>query len=75
MYGTWSFTLWEEHRPRDYDKRVLKRIFETKWEEAAGGWRRLHNEELRNLYASPDIIRMIKSRRMRWAEHVARIAR
>jgi hypothetical protein len=49
---------------------VLRRIFDSKKEEVAGGWRRLHNEELRNLYASPNIIRDIRSRRKRWAEHV-----
>jgi hypothetical protein len=52
---------------------VLRRIFEPKREEVAGGWRRLHNEELHYLYASPNIITVIKSRRMRWAEHVARM--
>jgi hypothetical protein len=50
---------------------VLRRIFGPKREEVAGGWRRLHNEELHNLYTSPNIIRVIKSRRIRWAEHVA----
>jgi hypothetical protein len=54
-------------------KKVLRRIFVPKREEVAGGWRRLHNEELRNMYTSLNIIRMIKSRRMRWARHVARM--
>jgi hypothetical protein len=49
------------------------RIFEPKKDEVTGGWRKLHNEELRNLYSSPNIIRMIKSRRMRWAGHIARM--
>jgi hypothetical protein len=49
------------------------RIFGPKRDEVAGAWRRLHNEELHNFYASPNIIRVIKSRRMRWAEHVARM--
>jgi hypothetical protein len=50
---------------------MLKRIFGPKREEVAGGWRRLHNEELHNLYTSPNVIMVIKSRRMRWAGHVA----
>jgi hypothetical protein len=54
-----------------FDNRVLRRIFETKRDEATGQWRRLHNEELNDLYSSPNIIRVIKSRRMRWAGHVA----
>jgi hypothetical protein len=57
---------------RVFEKWVLRRIFEPKREEVAGGWRRLHNEELHNLYASPNIIRVIKSRNVRWANHVAR---
>jgi hypothetical protein len=52
---------------------VLRRIFGTKRVEVTGGWRKLHNEELHNLYSSPSIIRMIRSRRMRWAGHVARM--
>jgi hypothetical protein len=55
-----------------FENRVL-RIFGPKIDEVTGGWRNLHNEELHNLYSSPSIIRMIKSRRMRWAGHVARI--
>jgi hypothetical protein len=73
LYGcaTWSLTLREEHRLRVFENRVLRRIFVPKRDEATGEWRKLHNEELHNLYLSPDIIRQIKSRRMRWAEHVA----
>jgi hypothetical protein len=56
-----------------FENRVLRGIFGPKREEVAGGWRRLHNEELHNLYASPNIIRVIKSRRMKWARHVARM--
>jgi hypothetical protein len=56
-----------------FENRVLRRIFGPKRDEMAGGWRKLHNEELRNLYSSPRIIRIIKSRRMIWAGHVARM--
>jgi hypothetical protein len=52
---------------------VLRRIFGPKRDEVTGGWRKLHNEELRDLYSSPSIIRMIKLRRIRWAGHVARM--
>jgi hypothetical protein len=55
-----------------FENRVL-RIFGPKRDDVTGGWRKLHNEELHNLYSSPRIIRMIKSRRMRWAEHVVRM--
>jgi hypothetical protein len=61
----WSVTLREEHSLRVLENRVLGRIFGPKREEVVGGWRRLHNEELHNLFASSDIIRSIKSRRMR----------
>ena len=56
-----------------FENRVLRRIFEPKRDEVTGEWRKLHNEELNNLYSSPNIVRVIKSRRMRWAGHVARI--
>jgi hypothetical protein len=62
--------LREEHRLRVFENRVLRRIFGPKWEED-GSWRKLHNDELHSLYSSPNIVRMIKSRRMRWAGHVA----
>jgi hypothetical protein len=55
------------------ENRVLRRIFGPKRDELTGGWRKLHNEELHNLYSSPSIIRMIKPRRMRWAGHAARM--
>jgi hypothetical protein len=55
------------------ENRVLRRIFGPKRDEVTGGWRKLYNEELRDLYSSPSIIRIIKSRRMRWAGHVVRI--
>jgi hypothetical protein len=75
LYGceTWSLTLREEHRLRASENRVLRRIFGPKRDEVTGEWRKLHNEELHNLYSYPDIIRLIKSRRMRWAGHVARM--
>jgi hypothetical protein len=57
---------------RVFENRVLRRIFGPKRDEVTGGWRKLHKEELHNLYSSPSIIRMIKSRRMRWGGHVAR---
>jgi hypothetical protein len=66
-----GLTLREEHRLRVLENRVLRGIFGPKREEVEGGWRRLHNEELHNLYASPNIIRVTKSRGMRWAGHVA----
>jgi hypothetical protein len=75
LYGreTWSFTLREEHRLRVFENRVLRRIFGPKKDEVTGEWRKLHNEELHNLYSSPDIIRQVKSRQMRWAGHIARM--
>jgi hypothetical protein len=71
--GIWFLTLREEHRLRVFENRVLKRIFGLKRDEVMEGWRKLHNEELCDLYSSPSIIRIIKSRRMRWAGHVARM--
>jgi hypothetical protein len=65
--------LREEHRLRVFENRVLRRIFGPKRDEVTGYWRKLHNEELHNMYSSPNIIRMIKSRRMRWAGHVVRM--
>jgi hypothetical protein len=56
-----------------FENRVLRRIFLPKRDEVTGDWRKLHNEELHNLYSSPDIIRQVKSRRMRWTGHVARM--
>jgi hypothetical protein len=75
LYGfeAWSLTLREEHGPRVFENRVLRGIFEPKRDEVTGEWRRLHNEELYVLYSSPNIVRVIKSRRMRWAGHVARM--
>jgi hypothetical protein len=58
-----------------FENRVLKRIFGPKRDEVTGGWRKLHNEELYTLYSSPSVIRLIKSRMMRWKGHVARMGR
>jgi hypothetical protein len=65
--------LRKEHRLRVFENRVPRRIYGPKWEEVAGGWRRLHNEELHNLCDSPNIVRVIKSRMVRWAGHVAHV--
>jgi hypothetical protein len=65
----------EEHRLRAFENRVLRRLFGPKRDEEKGEWRKLHNKELHDLYSSPSIIRIIKSRRMRWAGHVARMGR
>jgi hypothetical protein len=75
VYGCeiWSVTLREEHRLRVFENRVLRGIFGPKRIEITGEWRRLRNEELNDLHSSPNIIRVIKSRRMRWAGHVARV--
>jgi hypothetical protein len=77
LYGfkTCSLTLREEHRLRVFENGVLRRIFGPKRDEVTGGWRKLHNEELHNLYFSPNVIRMIKSSKMRWTCHVARLGK
>jgi hypothetical protein len=74
LYGCeiWSLTLREEHRLRVYKNKLLRRIFGPKRGKVIG-FRKPHNEELHNVYSSPSIIRMIKSLRMRWAGHVARV--
>jgi hypothetical protein len=73
LYGceTWSLTLREKHRLRLSKNRVLRSVFGPKRDEVTGEWKKLHNEELHILYSSPNIIRQIRSRRMRWAGHVA----
>jgi hypothetical protein len=75
LYGceTWSLTLREEQRLRVFEIRVLRRVFGPKRDKVTGEWRRLYNKELNDLYTSPNIIRVIKSRKMRWAGHVARM--
>ncbi|KAJ4448615.1 hypothetical protein ANN_00005 [Periplaneta americana] len=75
LYGceTWTLTLREEQRLGVFENKVLRKIFGVKRDEVTGEWRKLHNAELHALYSSPDIIRNIKSRRLRWAEHIARM--
>jgi hypothetical protein len=75
LYGceSWSLTLREECRLRVFENRVLRRIFGPKRDEVRGEWRRLHNKELYAVYSSPNMIRVIKSRRLRWTGHVARM--
>jgi hypothetical protein len=74
-YETWSLILREEHRLRVFTNRLLKRIFGPKRDEVRGGLRKMHNEGFHNLYSSPSIIRMNRSRRMRWVVDVARMGR
>ena len=75
LYGceTWSLTLREECRLRVFENKVLRRVFGPKRDDVTGEWRKLHNEELNDLYSLPSIVRVVKSRRMRWAGHVARM--
>ena len=75
LYGceTWSLTLQAERKLRVFENMVLRRIFGPRGEEITGEWRRLHNDELNDSYSSPNIVRVIKSRKMRWTGHVARM--
>jgi len=73
LYGceAWLLTLREERKLRVFENMVLRRIFGRRRDKVTGKLRRLHNEELNDLYSSPNIVRVIKSRRMKWAGHVA----
>jgi hypothetical protein len=75
LYGceTWSLTLRKERRLKVFENRALKRIFGPKGDEVTGEWRKLHNEELNELDSLPNIVRVVKSRRMKWAGHGARM--
>jgi len=70
---TWSLILREERRLRVFENRVLRGIFRPERDEVTREWRKLHNEELSDLYCLPNIVRVVKSRRMRWVGHVARM--
>jgi len=75
LYGceTWLLTLRDERRMQVFENRVLRRVFGPKRDEVTGEWSKLHNEELRDLYSLPNIVRVVKSRRMRWVGHLARM--
>jgi hypothetical protein len=75
LYGceAWSLTVREERRLKVFENRLLRRVFGPKRDEVTGEWRKLRNEELNDLYSLPNIVRVVKSRRMRWAGHVARM--
>jgi hypothetical protein len=77
LYGckTWNLTLREEYRLRVFENRVLRRIFGPKMDEVTAGWRKLHNEQLHDLYSSPGIVRVIRARSIRWAGHVMRMGK
>ena len=75
LYGwqTWSLTLREERRLPVFEDRMLRRVFGPMRDEVTGEWRKLHKEELRDLYSLPNIVRVVKSRKVGWAEHVVRM--
>ena len=75
LYGceTWSLTLREERRLKVFENRVLRKVFGPKRDKVTGKWIKLRNEELNDLYSLPNNLRVVKSRRMRWAGHVARM--
>jgi len=75
LYGceTWSLALREERRLRVFENMVLRKVFGPKRDEVTGEWRKMHNEELNDMYSLPNIVQVVKSRRMRWAGHVARV--
>jgi hypothetical protein len=77
LYGceTWSLTIKEERRLKVFENRMLGRVFGPRRVEVTGEWRKLNNEELNDLYYLPNIVRVVNSRRMRWAGHVARLGR
>ena len=74
MFEAWSIPLRKECRLRVFENRILRRVFGTKWD-SNREWRRLHNDELNSFYRSPNVIRDIKSRRLRWAGHVTRMGK
>jgi len=75
LYGceSWSMILADEHKLRVFENKVLRKIYRKKRDEMTGEWRRLHNEELHGLYDLPNVVKIMKSRRLRWAGHVARM--
>ena len=75
LYGceTWSLTLREERRLRVFENRVFRSVFGSERDEVTGEWRKLHNEKVSDMYPLPNIVRVVKSRRMRWTGHVVRM--